>query len=234
MQVFLKGNPTMNALVASLLAVALIAVSFSLFEPSMTRAANPHDFTVDQTVGAEISFQTEAADITMNGTIQGITGGTSWGTTTFNVLTNNINGYTVKINFATATAMQGNNIATDIDNFTSSGGASGQYDWSVAVGAAEFGYTVIGETEPTTIAQEFKDNGADTCGGAFTGTVNYKCWFMASDATTQTTIVDSSSPTPGTGATSTLVFRIQADNPVPSLESGTYTATATLTAAVKP
>jgi hypothetical protein len=230
MQLFLKGNPTLNALVASSLAIAVLAVSFSLFEPAVSHGQET--FTVTQQITSEVSFLTSPGDVTMSGPIQGVTGGTSYGTSTFNVSTNDPDGYNVTIQFSTTTAMQGVGLSSDIDNYTPATGGVPDENFSVAAGDAEFAYSVVGVTTPSSVDSSFKVSGG-VCGSG-TNTAG-KCWYNKANATVAETIVNATAPTAGTGATTSVVFRVGVGaNPSPALETGFYIATATLTANVNP
>jgi len=236
MQTFLKGNPTVNALVASIVAVSMIVAMFALFEPIVSYGQTPSDaFTITQEITSELRFLTQPNDVTMGGTaIAGLTGGTRYGTSTFNISTNDPEGYTVSIAFDNVVAMQGIGAAsgTAISNYLPGGNPS--YNFSVAAGDTAFAYSVNNETTPTDIDSSFKDNGSNSCGG-HVGTQVGKCWYNEADATGGEQIIDSAGPTPGTGATSTVVFVVGVGaDPDPALVTGFYVATATLTANVKP
>lgn len=237
MHAFLRGNPTVNAIVGSLTMLAILLASFSLFEPMVTHGQNPNPetITVNQEITSQIAFLTAAQDVVMSNSIQGLTGGTSYGTTTFNVTSNDPDGYTVTIAFSDAVAMQATGSASEIANYNpTAGGALADYNFAVAAGATGFGYTVQNVTTPTDIDATFKDDGVSTCDGADTGTLVGHCWFNKDDATVAEQIINAAGATVGTGATSSVTFRVGVGaNPVPALQTGWYVATATLTAAVK-
>lgn len=228
MQTFLLGNPTFNALVAAVLSIGVILISFFAFEPRIAHGI-VDTFTVRQEITSEISFKTAANDVTMTPALQGITGGNSFGTSTVAVITNNTTGYNMTIAFATSTAMQGGGVTSDIDNYTPSVGGTPDYNFSVGVNDAEFAYTVNGVTAPGDIDARFKDNGSACNTGA--GTVVGRCWYGVADATSAVTIINRATATLGTGATSTIVFQVGITaNPAPAIVEAFYTATATLTA----
>lgn len=232
MHVFLRGNPAVTAFTAAIGVVALLLASFSLFEPMVTHGqVNSGPFTVTQEVQSELSFLTDANDVTMSGAIQGITGGTAYGTSTFNITTNDPDGYVVTIAFSTTTAMQGIGLSSDISNFTPAVAGVPDQLFTVGANAAEFGYSVLGVTDPDSVDDSFKVSGG-TCGSG--SNVSNQCWFNKSDATAAEQIVDADGATAGTGATTTIVFQVGVSpNPIPALETGFYIATATLTANVK-
>lgn len=98
---------------------------------------------------------------------------------------------------------------------------------------AQFGFTA-NASNTTEVSAVFKGNGTTLCGSSNGSTfVSSLCWRGASttDASAATTIILSGAPTPSSGSTSTVQFRITIpNNPSPSVPDGTYTATATLTA----
>lgn len=211
-----------------------LVLSFVYFtvEPMVARGI-VDTFTVRQQITGEISFKTAPNDVVMTPSILGITGGTAHGTSTVAITTNNTTGYNMTIAFSTTTAMQGENIATDIDNYTPAVGGTPDFTFAVPAGDAEMAYTVDSVTTAGDIDARFKDNGSACNTGS--GTTAGTCWYGAANATTPVTILNRTSATPGTGATSTIVFRVGVGaNPSPALQNGFYTATATLTALTNP
>ncbi len=235
MHAFLRGNPTINAIVGSLIMLAMLLTSFSLFEPIVTHGQINDTITVTQEITSQISFLTNPNDVVMSNSIQGLTGGTSYGTTTFNISTNDPDGYTVTIAFSSTTAMAATGSTSVIPNYNPvAGGALADYNFTVAAGQAFFGYTVQNETTATDIDATFKDDGASTCDGSDIQTNVGHCWFNKDDATVAEQIIDAADGTAATGATSSVTFRVGiGSNPTPALETGWYVATATLTANVK-
>lgn len=234
MQTFLQGNPTITALIASLLTVSVLLISYLAFEPIIAHGITDQ-FEITQEITSEISFRTNPNDVTMTPAIQGLTGGNAFGTSTVAINTNHPSGYNMTIHFATSTAMQGEGLNSDISNYTPAVGGTPDYNFSVGANSAEFGYTVNSETTAGDIDVRFKDNGSNACNGAFAGTQVGKCWYNVADATSPVGIINRTTPTPGTGATSTIVFQVGVTlNPIPAIETGFYTATATLTAVTNP
>jgi len=232
MQIFLKANPSLAALVASAVTLTILMASYFVFEPVVAHGISD-TFEITQEVTTQISFKTEPNDVTMNQTIPGVDGGSAYGTSTVAIITNNPTGYYMTIQFATTTAMQGENLNSDINNYTPTVGGNPDFNFAVGAGDAEFGYTVNSVTTPGDIDVRFKDNGSNACNGGFSGTLTNRCWYGTADATSQVTIIDRETATPSTGATSTVVFRVGiSPNPSPAIETGFYTATATLTALV--
>ncbi len=215
------------------LAVGLfLAFSFLLLEPTVSRAITD-DFTVTQVISGAISFQTLANDVAMVGTLDGLTGGTSYGTTTTRVRTNNATGYNMTINFSSTTAMGRNSGGGLIPNYVySTGTAAYPSGFDTSSVGAQFGFSV-NASATADVSDVFTNTGA-ACGTSNNGsfTVN-NCWRGASttSSTTVTELINTSAPTPGSGSTSTVQFRITIpSNPNPAVPNGTYVATATLTA----
>ena len=225
-----------TAIVAAVVATALLFMSLMVFEPVVAFGqTNSNSFEITSEITGEVSFLTQPTDVDLTGgsAINGISGGLAVGTTTFNVTTNDTNGYTVTIAFDSAVAMQGDSgVSTDIPNYAPTVGGTPDYNFSVSTGEAWFAYTAYNNTTPADTDASFKDNGSTTCGSG-TASVGH-CWFNKTTATDPEQIIDGAQ-TAISGATSTLVFQVGVgSDPDPALDSGTYTATATLTANVKP
>lgn len=234
MHKFLSDNPAISALVASATLIALLTVSYFVFEPMVSYGATS-SFTVTQQVTSELSFKTAPNNVTMTPSIPGLTGGTSHGTSTFNITTNNATGYNVTIQFSSTTAMKNKSSTSTsvIKNYNPAVGGTPDYNFTVAANSSAFGYTVNNVTKPSAITSMFKDNGS-ACNGGFTGTTVGKCWYnvgATGDARNTVTIINDASSTAATGATSTVVFQVGISaNPSPAIQTGYYQATATLTA----
>lgn len=221
-----------NSFYETLIIGALLTIAFLALEPVVGRAITD-EFTVTQVVSGAISFQTTAGDVTMVGTLDGLTGGTSYGTTTVRVRTNNASGYNMTIQFSSTTAMIRNGGGGYISNYlysTSTASYPSGYDASPA--NSQFGFTV-NASNTSDVSSVFTHSGA-LCGTGNNGsfTIN-NCWRGASstDETTETELINTSAPTPASGSTSTVQFRITIpNNPNPAVPDGTYVATATLTA----
>ncbi len=215
-------------LTATALIITLaLAMSFLVVEPILGLAIEDQ-FTITQSVTAEISFLTAATDITMSPTIAGLTGGTSNGQTQIVVNTNNAAGYTMTIVASSSPAMQGNTGGGTIPNYTPASASIPDYTFSVTGNTGEFGYSVSASTT-SDLAQKFLDN-TTTCntGSADTGTLT-SCWYALS--TTATSTINRTTATSASGATTTIFFRVQITaNPAPAIPQATYTATTTLTA----
>jgi hypothetical protein len=222
-------NAFMLSVVAAVLMSAVLMISFVALEPSIGYAATD-EFTISQVITGEISFSTPASDVALAPAIAGLTGGIGNGSTDVVVTTNNATGYNMTIAFSSSTAMYRNGGGDDIDNYVTAVGGTADFTFDSAEVFAQFGYTVetaiSADVDPT-----FRDDGA-TCGAGGTYTAD-SCW-MDPDTVAET-IVDTSVATPASGATTTIKFRVDVPaNPVPAISTGTYTATATLTALTNP
>ncbi|MCR4285462.1 MAG: hypothetical protein NUW00_01050 [Candidatus Kaiserbacteria bacterium] len=223
------------AFVASTLVFALGLCTFFAFEPSVTRSATANDsFTVTQTITNEISFRTAPGDVTMVGSIAGLTGGYATGTTMVVINTNNATGYNMTIHFATSTsgrAMQASSTAY-INDYTQAGAAGvPDYSWvdNSTGQAAEFGYTVTASTSAE-VDQSFLNNGSACNSAGGTNDVD-RCWL--NPTTSPETIINSAAP--NGSSTSTIKFKVAVPNaPSPALSSGSYVATGILTATTNP
>lgn len=219
------------AFTASLLAVAVLVATFFLAEPVVShgQAADTSEFVIQQTIVDESSFLVEPADVAMDGTINGISGGTANGSTTFSVQSNNNAGYYVEIAFednTTANAMLGAETASEAlrDFDDSANGGEPVYTFTAST-AAQFGYTVE-SLSPTDTDPSFLSDGGDLCDNGGTDQDLDSCWKGPSVSGFRIVDRDSSAPT---GATSTIKFRVVVPSnpsPVPSAEP--YYATATL------
>ena len=184
------------------------------------------DSTIQQTITAESSFLVPPTDVSMNGTINGITGGQATGTTQFVVITNNSAGYRVDIAFednGTGNAMLGD--ATGSQSLRDYGGdVTGQPSKGLTAStAAQFAYTVTSSSSLDTDQSFFHGAGANCDTGVDQSAV---CW-KAPDTAPFTIVERDTSAI--TGATSSVIFNVTVPSgasPVPEAE--TYTATATL------
>jgi hypothetical protein len=213
-----------QAIAASFFVTLTSIFGFAFFESNILRAIEDQ-FTITQTITSEISFVTATDDVTMSGTIAGLTGGVSYGSTTVRIFTNDNSGFTATVKASSSPAMQGNYQGGTIADYTPSTAGIPDFSYSVPTGA-EFGFTIVASTTAD-MAQKFKDNGA-VCntGSSDTGT-SASCWMGLS--TTATSTLVTSTYTAASGATSTIVFRTTV-NSGSSLPEDTYTATTTITA----
>jgi hypothetical protein len=205
--------------------LALFSVVYVASEPSIGEAQSVSDqFVVTQSISAEISLKTAAADVAMSPAIAGITGGTANGSTYIVILTNNDTGYTMTISASNSPAMRGNVNGGSIADYTTS--VSNVPDYAFDSTGVRFGYTVSAAST-SDLAQKFLDNGSACNTGALDTSGSTSCWYGLS--TTATSVVSRNTYSPSTGATTTLYFRTY----VPAnsfIIEDTYTATSTLTA----
>lgn len=220
------NQPIFNSFIVAVVVLACILVSFFILEPKVSRAiVDVHKIT--QSVTAEISFLAVPTDVVMSPALAGVTGGTAAGTSTVRVLTNNDTGYNMTLVFSSTTAMGRNGGGGSIRNYNPSGVGVPDFTFSTEV-FSQFAYTVTASTTAD-LATSFKDDGA-ACNTS-TGDVANKCWLNPS--TTAKTIINRTTATLGSGATTSLAFRVHIpSNPVPAVQEGIYVATATLTALV--
>ncbi len=208
---------------ALILSLALLAM-FVVAEPTVGRAVEDQ-FTVTQIITSEIAFTTNAVDVTMTPSLGGITGGTSNGTTTVVVATNDSSGYTMTIKASSSPAMQGNTQGDSIADYTPAVPGIPDFAYSVPTGE-EFGYTVSASTTAD-LAQKFLDNGTICNAGALDSSGSASCWAGLSTVATSTIL--RTTETPASGSTSSVIFKLTI-NAGGDVAEDSYTATATLTA----
>ena len=223
-------NKLLNLARQSAVGTLVLAISFVALEPAISYA-NPSvssQFTISQVVNSEISFATPASNIIMSPALGGLTGGTANGATSVAVITNNRTGYNMTIQASSSlgmigTASSSNYIPFDVPVTP----GIPDYTMGAPVNGAAFAYTVSATTS-SDVVQLFR-NSTSSCNQS-AGTANgANCWLNAS--TTPVTIINRNLPTPVTGATSTLAFRVIINsNPSPMIPNDTYVATTTLTA----
>ena len=217
-----------NAAVASTLILTVISAGFLMVEPRISHGqSDSATFRIRQTISDESSFLVDPVNVTMVGSINGLTGGNATGTTPFVVRSNNASGYYVNIAFTDnvgAYAMRGDESGSEgLRDF--SGDVAGQpaYNFTAST-AAQFGYAVYAST--TLDADDSFLNNGTACNTGSTRTIG-KCWKAPSTGVFR--IIDRNTSA-SNGATSTIYFKVNVPsgpNPIPTAE--TYTATATLT-----
>ncbi len=218
---------TQSMLTTSLI-VALVAALFFTIEPKISRAVDSGPFTIKQTITDEISFLVDAANVSMVGPLQGITGGTANGSTTVVVQTNNAQGYTMTIAFfdnGTPQTMLGDVSLSEAIRDYPATSSQPTFLFSTASTSSVFAYTVSAN-DSSDLDPSFLDNGsACNTGSGFT---TERCWMEPQTSAFQ--IIDRDVDA-GTGATTTIHFRVYVpNNPTPAVTEDVYTATATLTA----
>lgn len=221
----------LSALTAAVLCSLMLLASFLVLEPTVGQAQINDTFEVTQTITGEISFEQTANDVDLQPSLSGISGGTSHGSTTVRVRTNNATGYNMTIAFSSTTAMTRDGGSGYINNYAPATPGVPDYSFSNEV-FAQFAYSVVASTT-SDVDQTFLDNGSNACNEAAGSNGNNTCWYNPS--TTAETIINRTTATAASGATTTLKFRVHIPNePVPAIQTGVYTATATLTATANP
>lgn len=221
---------TLRVINQTTISLLILSLVFFAVEPAVSYGASvASTFTITQVVTQEISFSLlPPPNVIMSPQLGGLTGGTSNGQTQFIVTTNNSTGYNVTLFASSSGAMI--NIATSsysIPAYIPAVASIPDFTFTVPPPAARFGYTVAASTTGD-VVQAFR-NLTGVC-NMLAGTANgTNCWLNASS--TAFTILNSSLPTPASGATSTLFFRVGISaNPNPVIPNGTYVATTTITA----
>ena len=211
-----------DVLILVVCSFVLVSLLFPLLEPAIS-LAQTSIFTIRQPVVGEISFTTSAANVTMAGSLAGLTGGNATGTTLVAVQTNSATGYNMTIAFTNNPAMRGETTgSTAIGNYGTTTEPTFNFFASTS---AVFAYSVYASTTAD-LDQSFKSNGS-ACNTGAASTAN-TCWMGAS--TTAFMIVNRSTAATSS-ATTTIQFRVNIpNNPTPAVQSDFYTATATLTA----
>ena len=157
------------------------------------------------------------SNVTMSPDIGGVIGGTSNGSTTFRVTTDNPAGYTVTITASSSPALVSPD--SSFADYTPSG-ANPDFTFLIAPSASEFGFS----PEGTDIVQRYKDDGANCNAGS--GDTLLACWDSLS--TSPITIDTRNSANHPTGVVTKLNFRAQSGS-THIQPDGTYTATTTIT-----
>jgi hypothetical protein len=209
----------------ALVAILVTVFSFGVLEPTLGHTQTD-DFTVSQTIISEISFVASTSDVVMTPSLQSLTGGTSLGTTTVVVRTNDFQGYNMTIHFSSTTAMSRNGGEGVIANYLAT--STPDYAFSSAPVFGQLAYRVTG-AQAVDVDPTFRDNGSSACNTGANNTYG-ACWMGPETAGNAETIINRASSTSGGGSTTTLNFRITIPaNPNPTIPDGTYVATSTLT-----
>jgi hypothetical protein len=158
-----------------------------------------------------------AGNVVMLPAIGGVTGGTSNGSTTFTVTTDDPAGYTVTIAASSSPAL-----VSSLDSFADyvPAGANPDFAFANAAAASSFAFS----PEGAQIAARFRDNGS-ACGIGASDTAN-ACWDGLS--VTTKTIAGSTASNQPSGTVTKLNFRA-ASGASHIQTDGTYTGTTTLT-----
>ncbi len=160
---------------------------------------------------------TSPSDLAM-ASMSGLSGGSSEGTISWTVLTDNTAGYYMTVESSTSPAMKS---AQDVVDDYIPAGADPDYTFTNPSNTSSFGFTPEGPD----ISQRFKDNGSVCNAGS--GDTASKCWDSLS--TTPKQIVNRTTSNIPSGTATTLRFR--AESGVDHVQtSGAYSATITVTA----
>lgn len=216
-----------NTIIESTILYIVLFVGFVIVEPSVTYALGT-TFTVSQTVNTEIAFATPASNIVLSPNIDTSVGGVASGQTQVVVITNDHLGYSMTITASSSLGMIGVASTTQyIPAYVTSTAGVPDFAFNSPANSAFFGYTVEASTTAD-LATAFKDNGG-LCNAVAGSDTADSCWIDAN--TSPYTVINRTSETPLSGATTTLKFRVAITaNPVPPLPDDSYVATTTLTA----
>ncbi len=157
---------------------------------------------------------TPANNLTLDTLISYSAGGSSNGSVSLNVKTDNPSGYTLYLKSASNPALQcSSGCSVGVDHFDNYApvGANPDFTWSLS-GSSGFGYTVEGADT----AAKFLDNGTDCNTGS--GNVADKCWWYPQTA--NLAIASSASANHPNGAATTIKFRAQSG----AMAQGNYVA----------
>lgn len=224
------SNAVREALALSLAVAVGLYTFFILFEPAVSLGQSSEQFEIALTITDEITFLTAPSNVTLSPSLSGITGGTANGATQMVVSTNNPTGYNMTLTASSSAGMLGDTNGGTIPAYIPSTTGVPDFTFTTPANKARFGYTVEASTTAD-LDQSFLDNGSSCNTGS--ADASDSCWLNAS--TSAETIINRSSETPGSGATTTLKFRVVIQsNPSPTVPSDTYTATTTVTATVNP
>ena len=205
------------------------AIVFVLVEPAVSLGATSatNQFTISQTITKEVSISSPATNVTLSPSLGGLTGGVANGSTQVIVVTNDTLGYTMTIQASSTGGMYGNASSTNfIPVYVPATPGVPDFNFVSSTNKANFGYTVEASTTAD-IAQSFRDNGT-SCNQAAGGETGSACWLGATS--TAFVIIKKNFPTPSSGSTSTIKFRVAIiGTPNPLLPDDTYVATTTLT-----
>jgi hypothetical protein len=231
----IAAQSAVQAGVAAVVGMTLLITSFFAMEPRISygQADTTPDFRIRQTITDETSFLVDPANVSMSGSIAGLSGGAATGTTSYVVRSNNASGYYVEIDFfdnAGLYAMRGDEDGgAQIRDYGGDVGGQPSYNLTAST-ASQFAYSNYSSTTSDT-DDSFLNNGSNTCNEIGGIQTIGRCWKAPS--TTGFRIVDRNSAAVY-GATSTLYFRVVVpSNPNPIPTAQTYTATATLSVFVQ-
>lgn len=216
-----------NTIIESTILYIVLFGAFVALEPSVGNALST-TFTVSQTVNTEIAFVTPASNITLTPNIDTSVGGVALGETQVVVITNDHLGYSMTISASSSLGMIGVASTTQyIPAYTPASAGVPDFTFNSPANTALFGYTVEASTTAD-LATAFKDD-LGSCNAVSGSDTVDSCWIGVD--TNPFTVINRTSETLLSGATTTLKFRVAINaNPVPPLPNDYYVATTTLTA----
>lgn len=190
--------------------------AYSLLEPVFAQSATDN-VTVTLTVDSGITIS-DGANVTMSPNL-GVATNSSIGTSSWNVKTNDPNGYTLAVKASASPAL-----SSGTDSFADyTEAVSGTPEtWSVGSGAKEFGFSAYG-TDTTTGTW----GTGSSCGSGGTPSATQK---YVGFKTTDKTIATRATTTTTSGVTTSICFAAEQNTVYAA--AGTYTATITATATV--
>ena len=206
----------LKSLALSLTFTLTLSLGYVLIEPQFTQAASANDtVVVTLNVDAGISI-TSPADTSMSNSL-GVSVNVAVATTTWNIKTNSGLGYAMTVAASTNPAMKSGSLYVDDYSTTTMPST-----WSVASGAAKFGFTATG----TDVSTATWGTG-NYCNGSATSTVNTTKKYYGFHTTATTTSTRASTTTPS-GIDTTICYAVEQNGMY--IGSGVYTATITATA----
>ena len=203
-------------IVISFLTLFLVVQFYSLTEYAFAVTDN---VVVTLDVDSGISISSNTATVAMAPHL-GISASGAIGSSTWTVITNGANGYSLSVNDLTDPALK-NGVVDSFANYTEV--ATGTPEaWTVASGAKEFGYSAFGTDTNTTTW-----GAAASCGSA--GTPSATQYYVGFSPTpTSKIIATRATVTPVAGIATTICFAAEQNNVF--AKAGSYTATVVGTA----
>jgi hypothetical protein len=198
----------------SMIVIGIMATSYRTPYVNYAQAAASSSVVVTLNVTAGISINAPG-NVTMSTPIT-VSQNNSIGTTTWTVITNDSNGYTLAVNATSSPAMKSG--ANSIADYQT----SSPNTWSVAASSANFGYSVYGTDSPTGTW------GTDSNCGTGLGTPSTNLKYLGFTTSPYTVASRSSTTTPS--GISTTVCYAAAQGTSFFIPSGTYVATIVATA----
>jgi len=165
-------------------------------------------------------------DVDMIPDIPGISGGTADGSATWTVVADSSAGFNMRIKASTTPAMRLDG-SYYFDDFTPESAGVPDYDWSVASGDAEFGFTVEPATDEDAV-QAFLDDTNSVCNQSSGSQTTNKCW-LNFNGTTDVDMIDRSTRTSTSGEDEVIKFRAQSNGKF--MMEGAYSSVTTVTVA---